>query len=427
MIHKIFKSSLFQSAGIYGVSNALNSAIPFLLMPVLTRYMSQSDYGIVAMFAVILSFISPFTGLSIHGAIQRQYYEREKINLPVYVTNCLLILICSSVVVFFVFYFFAEPISKITSFPKRWIWVVIVISIAQFITLINLSIWQVQLKARTYGAYQIVQTLINVGLTVWFVVGLGMAWQGRIKAQLFTMLAFGCIGLFLLYKGGWIKFSYNKIYIRNALNFGVPLVPHTLGAVMMTMTDRFFITNMVGLSATGLYSVGYQFGMVIGLIESSFIQAYTPWLYERLKKNDKSFKKLIVKITYVYFILLLILAAGLSLVAPWFLSFFVGKDFSGASVFVFWIALGYAFSGMYKMVAGYIFYAQKTYILAWVTFFCAALNVLFNYIFIKWNGPVGAAQAATLTFLLFFVLTWILSNRVYKMPWLLSWSRDETG
>jgi O-antigen/teichoic acid export membrane protein len=330
------------------------------------------------------------------------------------------------VLVFFVFYLFAEPISKITSFPKRWIWAVIVISIAQFITLINLSIWQVQLKARIYGAYQIVQTLINVGLTIWFVVGFGMAWKGRIQAQLFTMLAFGCIGLFILYKGGWIKFSYNKIYIRNALNFGMPLVPHTLGAVMMTMTDRFFITNMVGLSATGLYSVGYQVGMVIGLIESSFIQAYTPWLYERLKKNDKNFKKLIVKVTYAYFILLLILVAGLSLVAPWFLSFFVGKNFSGASVFVFWIALGYAFGGMYKMVAGYIFYVQKTYILAWVTFFCASLNVLFNYIFIKWNGPVGAAQAATLTFLLFFILTWILSNRVYKMPWLLSWGRDVT-
>jgi O-antigen/teichoic acid export membrane protein len=425
MINKVYKSSLFKGAGIYTLTSALNSAIPFFLMPVLTRYMSQSDYGIVAMFVVMLSFVSPFTGLGIHGAIQRQYFEREKVDLPVYVTNCLVILLCSSVLVFFVFYLFAEQISTITSFPKRWLYIVIVVSIAQFITLINFSIWQVQLKAPTYGIYQIAQTIINVGLSLWFVVGLGMAWQGRIQAQLYTVLIFGCLGLFLLYKGGWIKFTFNMGYIRNALNFGVPLIPHTLGGAVIIMTDRIFITNMVGLSATGLYSVGYQIGMVISLIESSFIQAFTPWLYERLKKNDENTKKMIVKLTYVYFLLLIILVVGLSLIAPWFLSFFVGEKFSGAYVYVFWIALGYAFNGMYKMVAGYIFYIEKTHILAWITFFCAALNVLFNYVFIKWNGPVGAAQAASLTFFLSFVMTWVLSNRVYKMPWLLSWNRNE--
>jgi len=117
--------------------------------------------------------------------------------------------------------------------------------------------------------------------------------------------------------------------------------------------------------------------------------------------------------------LITILALSLSLIAPWFLSFFVGKSFSGAHIFVFWIAIGYAFSGMYKMVANYIFFAEKTYILAWVTLFCAAANVFFNYIFIKYNGSVGAAQAACLTFFILFLLTWVLSALVYRMPWLL--------
>lgn len=422
-IDKIVKSSLFRNAGIYTLTSILNSAIPFFLMPVLTRYMSPNDYGIVAMFAVLLAFVSPFTGLSIHGAIVRQYYEKENIDLPVYITNCLLILICSSGLVFILFYLFAEPISKISSFPKRWLWTVVVVSVAQFITLINLSLWQVQLKSRTYGSYQIAQTILNVGLSVWFVVGLGMAWQGRIQAQVLTMLAFGCFGVFLLYRGGWIKFVFSKAYINNALKFGVPLIPHALGGVMMTMTDRFFITNMVGLSATGLYSVGYQIGMIIGIIENSFNQAYVPWLFERLKQDNEAIKVKIVKITYMYFALIMILAVILSWIAPWFLSFFVGEKFSGASVYVFWIAVGYAFSGMYKMVVNYIFYVQKTYILAWVTFTCAALNIPFNYAFIKLNGPVGAAQAATLTFFLSFLLTWILSARVYKMPWLLSLGR----
>jgi Na+-driven multidrug efflux pump len=65
----------------------------------------------------------------------------------------------------------------------------------------------------------------------------------------------------------------------------------------------------------------------------------------------------------------------------------------------------------------YIFYIKKTYILAWVTFFCAGVNVILNYFFIKANGAIGAAQATTITFFIQFILTFILSSKVYKMPW----------
>ena len=418
MIRKIFQSSLAKDVGIYTITNIINASIPFLLLPVLTRYMSPSDYGIVAMFTVLIAFVSPFTGLNVVGAIQRQFYENEKINLPVYVTNCLLVLICSSALVFLVFYFFADQISAVSSFPKRWLWAVVAIAIAQFITLINLSLWQMQLKARMFGFYQIVQTAMNIGLSVLFVVGLGMAWQGRIQAQLLTMITFGLLSLFILYKSGWINCSFRKPYIQNALKFGVPLVPHVLGGVMLTMTDRFFITNMVGIEATGLYAVGYQLGMVIGLFGESFNRAYVPWLFDKLKQNHHSAKIMIVKTTYAYFFFIVIFAIGLSFLAPRFLSFFVGEKFTSASVYVFWIALAYAFSCMYKMVVNYIFYIQKTYILAWVTFFCAVINVPLNYVLITWNGSVGGAQAHALTFFIFFLMTWTLSSRVYKMPWL---------
>jgi O-antigen/teichoic acid export membrane protein len=418
MIFRIMRSSLMQTAGIYTATSIINTAIPFLLMPVLTRYMTPSDYGIVSMFGVLVSFISPFTGLSMHGAIQRQYYEREHVDLPIYITNCLLMLLVSSTLTSIIFYVLSGPISKLSSFPESWMWIVIAVSIAGFINSIVLVLWQVQIKPYAFGRYQIAQTIFNIVLSLWLVVGLDMAWKGRIQAQLFTSVIFACIGLVILKKNGWIKFGFNGKYIKNAMYFGGPLIPHSIGGVMMTMTDRLFITNMVGLSATGLYSVGYSFAMIIGFIENSFNQAYVPWLFERLKRNDDNVKIKIVKVTYVYFFLILLIALALSLIAPWFLSFFVGKRFAGAHIFVFWIAMGYAFNGMYKMVVNYIFYVQKTYILAWITFFCALLNIFFNYIFIKMNGAVGAAQATCVTFFIAFIMTFILSSRVYKMPWL---------
>lgn len=98
---------------------------------------------------------------------------------------------------------------------------------------------------------------------------------------------------------------------------------------------------------------------------------------------------------------------------------FVGQEFYGSVKFIVWVAMGYAFNGMYYMVSCYIFYEEKTYIILWLTLTSAVLNAIFNYIFIKMYGAIGAAMATTLSFFVLFITTWIVANRLYKMPWLL--------
>ena len=98
---------------------------------------------------------------------------------------------------------------------------------------------------------------------------------------------------------------------------------------------------------------------------------------------------------------------------------FVGKEFISASSYVIWISLGFAFSGMHSMVVNYIYYSEKTKIYGAITVVIAILNIGLNYILILRNGAIGAAQATCVTYFIGFILTWVVSARVYKMPWLL--------
>jgi O-antigen/teichoic acid export membrane protein len=417
-VRQLFRSSLIQSAGVYTITSALNAAIPFLLMPVLTRYLSPADYGMVSMYGVLISFVTPFVGFNVEGAVARQYYEREQVDMTVYVSSCFAILLCSTVAVFIIFNVLAAPLSRFTAVPQQWLWTIVLVCFMQFICRMTLVLWQVRVMPSRYGTFQIIQTILNAGLSVILVVIVGMAWQGPLIGQIVSVFVFAGIALVILFRDGWLKCKVNKQYIRNALNFGIPLVPHTLGGAIIGITDRLFITKMVGLDATGLYTVGYQIGMIIGLLQESFNKAYVPWLYERLKMDDFDIKIRLVKITYLYFIIIISSSLFLAVTAPWFLTFFVGQQFAGSANFVAWIALGYAFNGMYKMVVNYIFYAQKTAILAWITFGTALVNIVLNYIFISLNGAIGAAQATTLTFALSFMATWIFSNKAYPMPWI---------
>lgn len=386
-------------------------------MPVFTRWFSPEDYGIVAMFSVLVGFFSPIIGMSINGSIGIKYFNKENIDFPLYITNCFYILICSSSLVGVLLVLFSDLISKISLFPKDWLWLVIVVAIGQFISQIILVIWQIQVKPLAYGTYQIMQTACNIGLSLLMVVGLKMNWQGRVEAQVITFSFFGLIGLLVLLKQGLLKKGLNLEYISNALKFGIPLIPHSLAGFAQTWIDRILISNMIGLATVGVYTIGYQIGMIIGLVEDAFNQAWVPWLYERLKLGNFNVKLKIVKITYIYFFGILFITVGLSLVAPWFLSFFVGKKFQSSVNYVFWIALGYAFNGMYKMVCNYIFYVEKTYILAWITFVTSCINIGITFYLIRINGAIGAAQGAMFMFFLKFIITWLVSSKLFKMPW----------
>jgi O-antigen/teichoic acid export membrane protein len=80
-LFKQFKNNkLTGTFGIYIGSTIINAAVPFLLLPIFTHYLTPTDYGIVSMFSVLGSFIMPFIGFSTVGVISREYFNRDTID-----------------------------------------------------------------------------------------------------------------------------------------------------------------------------------------------------------------------------------------------------------------------------------------------------------------------------------------------------------
>jgi len=419
----VFKShTLLKTLSIYTFGNIFNAAIPFLLLPILTNFLNPTDYGIIAIFQVVLNFTNPVSGLSINGAITRQYYfvkDKPK-EFTSYVSNGVALSGIASTIILLLFYLFADPISGLTDFPKEWLWVVVVCSFSHNLIEIILSIWRVKFKAKQYVIFRIIRTLMEMGLTVLLITLVNSSWESRIEAQLYISLFFALIALFFLLRQGFftIKFSVNKTIIKDLLMFGVPLIPHAIGAVFISMADRLFLTNMINIEETGLYAVGFQVAQVIALIQTSFNQAWVPFFYSKLKEEKKSTNVKLVKITYLYFAIMLVLVLILTLFSPYIYAVFIGDKFSESIKFVFYISLGFAFNGMYKMLVNYFFYLKKTSFIGGITLFTALLNIFFNYYFILEFGAIGCAIATALSFFIQFLLVWYFSLKVYPMPWL---------
>ena len=144
--------TLLRNASVYTGANILNAGIPFLLLPVLTRVLSPTDYGTIAMFGIVVTIMGAFTGLSVHGAVGVRYFQLDRQRMPSYVGACLAILIVSSAVVLCVVAVGRPWLELITHVPGDWLIVAVLVSGAQFVINIRLSLWQVQHEAIRYGA-----------------------------------------------------------------------------------------------------------------------------------------------------------------------------------------------------------------------------------------------------------------------------------
>lgn len=419
MIGTVLRSSLFRSAGYYMLANAINGAVPFLLLPILTRFLSPAEYGLVAMYTVVTALTGAFVAFGVHGAVSRLYFEHGDKEFPAFVGNCLLILMMGSALAGAVLYFAGGIVERYSAFPEEWLWAVLVTAVGQSVGNIALAIWQVRSMPRSYGVFQVSQSLLSAVISIVLVVMLHMGWQGRVLGQTIATAGAAIVAVYYLFSQGWAKLRPNVGHIVEALRYGSPLVLHVVGGIAISMSDRVIITNQLTLADTGLYVVAGQVVMVFGFLVDAFNRAYAPWLFEKLKTGDEAIRRRIVKGTYLYFVVILVLALMFSAVAYQLLEIFVGERFAGGAPYIFWLALSVAFMGMYYMVTLYIQYQKRTELLALITTVVGCLNVVICYVFVSRWGGIGAAQTAVLTQLMMFLATWTVAARVIDMNWFL--------
>ena len=414
---KIIKSKFFKDTSIYTISDILNKMVPFILLPVLTRYLTPEDYGIIAMFFVFTSVLGIVMTLETNTAITVNYFKISREELKVYIFNILLIVAIATSFTLITIMLFHTTISELLAIPVEWLFIGVVVTLLQFVTTINLLLWQSERNPIPLGIYQIAQTIVNLSLSLLLIISFGMEWEGRLIAVSIASIIFGMLSLVFLFKRDYLKFKFSKEAINDALKFGVPLLPHALSVWIRTGVDRIFITMLVSASATGLYTVAFQIASVITILTKAFNKAYSPYLFKKLTNITERDKEQIVKYTYLYFITLLLLAGALSLITPFLIESFLGESFQKAKDYIPWIAFSFAFYGMYLMVVNYVLFTKKTASLSYVTISASILHIILSYLLISYNGILGAAQATTTTSLVVFLAVWRLSQKLYPMPW----------
>ncbi|MEG9327956.1 polysaccharide biosynthesis C-terminal domain-containing protein [Salinimicrobium catena] len=411
------KLKILKNSSIYLGSSVINKAIPFLLLPVMTTYLSPEDYGSLSLFSTLVLFSSALVGMAIHTNVSKYYYSVSKEILAIYIGNVLMILSGSFLFYFSLVLLLSLFYNQLFSIPIQWIIAIPAISLFMMVNNINTTILRNEGRAKLYGLYEISVTFVNMAVTIFLLVVMSFGWYSQAFGILISYFLFFTIGLFYMYKRSYINIVPDKEKLRSILKISIPLVPHIVGAAVLNLSDRMFIERMVSLKEVGIYSVGYMFGMVVMLFSDAFIKAWSPWFYKSLTTPTEAVKKSIVKYSLLYIAAIFLLAIFISFLGKMILPYFVEEEFYGASKYIFWIAIGYAVFGVYQIFFPYLVHINRTSFLAFSTTLAAILNLLFNYFFIGYFGTIGAAYATVAAFTVSASLVFFYTSKKYPMPW----------
>ncbi|MFW2352977.1 lipopolysaccharide biosynthesis protein [Aliarcobacter butzleri] len=403
----------------YSAANIINAAVPFFLLPILTAYLNPEEFGVLSLVQLLFTLSLPFVLMNIHGLFMIEYSKLSFDEFKSFVSSMILIPFFAFIIIQFLFFIFSNNLSILFNIPEKWVILSPIVVLAQSIPTMIPVLFQAKKQPINYGIFKITLTVVNLGLSLFLIVTLSQGLDGRLYGIFYSYILFTVVGFFILFKLDLLSLSVSFTHIKNALKFGIPLVPHTLAGIFLSMSDRIFLSNMLGNESVGIYSVAFQLSSAILIIMTSINQAWIPHLYEKLNSNPtiEEKRKIVIqsyKIIGIMAIITVIFIVTISIIYQIFID---ERYYDGINISRL-LAIGFMFQGFYFMVTNYIFYMKRSSLLSMITISSAIVIMSLNYILIPIYGVYGSTYAMVIGYFIWFSLTFYFSSKVYRMPWL---------
>ena len=117
-----------------------------------------------------------------------------------------------------------------------------------------------------YSLNAFVCFIVNLALTLVFVVGFRMKALGVLSAMAVTAFAFFLHSVLALTRE--VRWRWSAPLIRESLAYSLPMLPHMAASWVMIFVDRLFLNYYDTTASVGIYSVGIQIANVIGAVEA---------------------------------------------------------------------------------------------------------------------------------------------------------------
>ena len=404
--------SLIVNSFLFLLNTVSTKLITFILIPLYTYFLSTEEYGVTDMSLTVASLATPLVTLSIGDAVTRYIIDDPKdtkryasIGFWITLFGCVisgLFLPVLDISIFgglgkykfyyFIYFVFAAFNSYLTNVARglNQIRLIAFVSIASSFLTAGAASFLIGLAHMKIDGYFISLT-VGSALSVLFYLFVG-------KSYIYINL-----------------FINNKDYIllKRMLLYSIPLIPNSVFWWAGNSINRFFITGILGIGASGLFAAASKIPNVMNMISSTFWQAWSLSAFQEYRTKDVS--RFYTNVFTIFRLLCFIAASLLIFLAPWLASFLLQKDFYNAWPIIPILIIAFLFN-VFAGFYGTVFTAgMKTKYLMTTTFFAALAVVIATWILVPVFGLEGAATAMVVSNLIMYVTRVQKSKEMMKI------------
>ena len=420
---------------IYGLSTILARIINFALVPLYTRVLTQSQYGVfsefmayIAMLQVVLTLgleTGCFRYASKEGADPRRVFSNAFVTV---FGICALFLACLTV--------FSGGISTALGYPgfDNLIIYCGLILLIDCTTAILFAKLRHEHKALKFAVIKTVKILTEVGvnLLLYLVLAARFAegsclWLTRFVSATpdFTYPVFAilvsCIVCLLLIAPELLKLTFrlDRQLIRRLLVYSLPLMVAGLPGIMNDVLDRvlmrFINADPVNWRADlGVYQAAVKLAVIMQLFVQMFRYAAEPFFFQR--ERDKGGKQIYADVLNYFtafcmfgFVALMLFMDEIGLI--------LGKDFRVGLSITPIMLMAYVITGILFNVNIWYKLSEKTGYAVWITLAGLVVTIAVNLVFMPRYSYRAAAWGHIASYLTMLVLTALLGRRHYPIPY----------
>ncbi|SFH62447.1 Membrane protein involved in the export of O-antigen and teichoic acid [Lachnospiraceae bacterium NLAE-zl-G231] len=401
---------LSQDTIIFAISNFSSKLLIFLLLPLYTNCLSTREYGIIDLINNLISVLFPILSLSLIESILRFSFDKDVEKNDV--LNIALFSIVLSITILLLF----SPIILKINPSLRTYWISFLFLYLGYSLTTTLSYYLRGTDEVKYVAFQgILQTVI-IAISNMIVL---LIFKWGINGYIFSLIFsyFGtCFITFIKAKvyRNFKTFRLNTNLLSSMLHYSIPLIPSKIAWWINNSIDKYFIIGLIGVGASGLYSVAHKIPSILTVLTEIFNQAWqlsAIEVYENGEDKSEFYSKV-----HKYYITFAIICSSFIIL----FSKLLGKIFFSGDFFIAWkFVPSLVIAAVFSSISGYyhsIFRAAKmTKILAITVFAGAISNFILNTIMIPICGTIGAAYATMVSFFIEWLVAYYFANKTISL------------
>ena len=275
---------------VYGLGSIISKIIPLIMVPIVTRLMPSSDYyGISDLSNTVVSFGSALAVMGMYDAMYRMFFEKDDESYKKKIcSTALCFTLITSLVIFLVMLLTKNLIAQCFFGDRQYAYVVYLSAMATLVGATNSIIsapTRMQNKRKIFLVTNTISPLLSYSISIpmllagHYVIALPVA---AVISGVTMEVAFG-----IMNREWFDPRQFDFTLLKELLAIAIPLLPNFLIYWVFNSCDKVMVTNMIGIGAAGIYSVGSKLGHASQLIYTAFAGGWQYFAFSTMKDNDQ--------------------------------------------------------------------------------------------------------------------------------------------